>query len=95
MKVKPKSSQLINSGNLKNTYWLKTTLVDFCKGNGLTTTGSKHDLLHRIEVYLISGRKIKPAAITLMKRRDSDQPLTRNTLVVNYKNDAATTGSPR
>jgi len=74
----------------KNSYWLKLQLINFCKQSGLSTAGSKKDLEQRIEVFLSSGNKIKPESNKQTGRRDSYQPLTRDTLVVNYKNDTAT-----
>lgn len=82
--------QTITLETLKHSYWLKLQLIDFCKMNGLSTAGSKKDLEQRIEVFLSSGSKTKPESNKQTGQRDSRQPLTRDTLVVNYKNDAAT-----
>lgn len=43
----------------RNTYYLKSDLVRFCKENGLQSTGSKEELTHRILIYITSGEKIK------------------------------------
>jgi hypothetical protein len=83
-------AQTITLETLKDAYWLKLQLKDLCKKNGLSTAGSKNDLEQRIEIFLSSGSKIKPESNKQTGQRDSHQPLTRDTLVVNYKNDAAT-----
>jgi hypothetical protein len=82
--------QTITLETLKDSYWLKLQLIDFCKKKGLSTAGPKKDLEQRIEVFLSSGNKIKPELNKQTGQRDSYQLLTRDTLVINYKNDAAT-----
>ena len=81
---------VIHADNLKSRYWLKLELMVFCKKNDLSTVGSKHDLEQRIEVFLASGDKRRPASSKKKGKRDSHEPITCSTLVVNYKNDAAT-----
>ena len=76
--------------NFKNQYWLKTELMAFCKKEGLSTIGSKEALLQRIEIFLKTGHKIKPASNKTINYRDSDQAIRLVTFVVNYKNDAQT-----
>ncbi len=41
----------------KDRYWYKTELVEFCRINGMTTSGGKLDLSARIEKFLLSGEK--------------------------------------
>ena len=82
--------QTITQKTLKDSYWLKLQLIDFCKKNGLSAAGSKKDLEQRIELFLSSGSKAKPDSNKRTGLRDSCQTLTHDTLVVNYKNDAAT-----
>lgn len=43
----------------RNTYYLKSELVRFCKENDLQASGSKEELTNRILAYLMSGEKIK------------------------------------
>lgn len=74
----------------KSRYWLKTELVTLCKKLGLSTPGSKQELLTRIETFLTTGIKTTPASNAINAARDSDSPITRNTPVINYKNDAIT-----
>lgn len=90
MVQKPKLTKSISFDTFKNHYWLKTELILFCKDNGLVTVGSKQEIAHRIESFITTGSKMKPARGCSTKDRDSDQPITYDTLVINYKNDAAT-----
>ena len=90
MEQKPKLSQSISLDQFKNHYWLKVELIAFCKQNDLPTAGSKQAISHRIETFITTGRKIKPTQNNPTNNRDSLQPITFNTPVVNYKNDAAT-----
>ncbi|HVE44887.1 MAG TPA: cytoplasmic protein [Gammaproteobacteria bacterium] len=83
-------AQSISLDNLRDRYWLKLELICFCKKHGLSTVGSKHDLEQRIEIFLVSGDKGTPVLSKRIGRRDSQQSITCDTLVVNYKNDAAT-----
>ena len=65
-------------------------LVSFCSTNGLSTIGGKADLINRIEYFLQTGQKLAPIKIKRIDRWDSDNKITKNTLVINYKNDAKT-----
>jgi SAP domain. len=47
----------------RNFYYLKEELVDFCRNNGLPTSGGKIELTDRIAYYLDTG-KILPISIT-------------------------------
>jgi hypothetical protein len=90
MEQKPKLAKSISLDAFKNHYWLKMELIAFCKDNGLSATGSKQEISHRIETFIATGRKIKPTPNSSPNTRDSFQPITFDTPVVNYKNDAAT-----
>ena len=81
---------MIDQDTLQNQYWLKKELIGYCTNNGLSTAGSKNELMLRIETYLASGHKLKPALKKPSGQRDSFQPITPDTLVIHYKNDAAT-----
>lgn len=80
----------ISLTNFKNYYWLKSELIKFSRKNGLSTLGSKQELAKRIEIFLKTGKKIKFLSKKIKTNFDSKKLITRNTLVINYKNDAAT-----
>jgi hypothetical protein len=90
MEQKLKLTQSISPDVFKNHYWLKVELIVFCKDNDLSTAGSKQEITHRIETFITTGRKIKPTPNSSANNRDSLQPITFDTPVVNYKNDATT-----
>jgi len=88
--TRPKLSKKINLSHFKNFYWLKKELIDFCREQGLSVAGSKQVLEKRVEIYISSGAKAKLPPTKTLGDRDSKQPITRDSPVVNYKNDAAT-----
>ncbi|HEX4044071.1 MAG TPA: DUF6434 domain-containing protein [Gammaproteobacteria bacterium] len=91
MERKPNLNKIISIDHFKNWYWLKVELINFCKKHDLSTVGSKQELVQRITLFLITGNKIEPTSASKANgHRDSQQFITRNTLVANYKNDAAT-----
>jgi hypothetical protein len=90
MESRPKLTKRINLSHFKNYYWLKTELIDFCREQGLVATGSKQELEKRVEIFISSGIKTKSLLAKVTGDRDSKQPITCDTPVVNYKNDAAT-----
>ena len=47
----------INSKTIKDYYYLKKELIDFCKKNNLQSTGSKEELTDRISKFLDTGEK--------------------------------------
>ena len=55
---RPKLDKNLDSKIFKEYYYLKEELVEFCRSNGLQTTGSKIDLSERIIKYLDTGEKV-------------------------------------
>lgn len=87
--MKPSLNNQISLTDFKNYYWLKSELIAFCKSNQLATAGAKEELTQRIAEFLTNGTR-QPHTGNQPNKRDSDQPLQPETLVVNYRNDAAT-----
>jgi hypothetical protein len=91
VKQKPKLEIGMRLADFTNYYWLKDELTEFARGLGLPTHGSKPELSARIERRLRGitfSSKVK--ARSPRGPRDSDKPLTRETLVINYMSDANT-----
>ncbi len=88
--MKPKLSRSLALDEFQSHYWLKAELVAFCKENGLSALGLKEVIAHRIAVFLGTGSKLKPKRVKAARDRDSLRMITRETLVVTYKNDAKT-----
>ncbi|MBQ6219655.1 MAG: SAP domain-containing protein [Methanosphaera sp.] len=57
MKARPPLDENLDSKTFKEYYYLKEELVDFCRKNGLQTTGNKDELTERIICYLDTGEK--------------------------------------
>ncbi|HXH55579.1 MAG TPA: SAP domain-containing protein [Gammaproteobacteria bacterium] len=89
--VRPALANPTNIKIFKNFYWTKQELIVFCKKNGLQVKGGKIELSHRIECFLATGKIEKsPLQIRCQGKWDSEQGITKNTPVINYKNDAKT-----
>ncbi len=88
---RPALTSITNIEVFKKFYWNKKELIAFCKSNGLPIRGGKIELSHRIEFFLTTGKIEKSSPqIKRQGKWDSEQRITRNTPVVNYKNDAKT-----
>ena len=59
MSERPELSLNISVDTFKNYYYLKEELVDFCRQNGLQTSGSKQELTDRIACFLETGKRTK------------------------------------
>ena len=88
--TRPNLTVSLNPELFKNCYWDKKELVSFCSANGLSGIGGKSDLINRIKHFLQTGQKLAPIKIRRIDKWDSDNKITKDTLVVNYKNDAKT-----
>lgn len=56
MSERPNIDNQLNSKTFRNFYYLKAELVDFCRKNGLPTSGSKIELTDRIAHFLDTGQ---------------------------------------
>ena len=62
MSERPKLNKKLDAITFRSFYYLKQELADFCKENGLPTSGSKAELTDRIAYYLDTGNVLKPTA---------------------------------
>jgi len=86
---RPELSSITTAQAFTRWYWLKSELLDFCRANGLRTTGNKPVLSQRIEAFLRTGKAELPApASKPTSTFDWQQaPLTLATKITdNYKN---------
>jgi len=58
MEERPVLDKDLDSKVFRNYYYLKEELADFCRKNGLQTSGGKIELIDRIAHYLDTGEKI-------------------------------------
>lgn len=59
MDERPELNNDLDSKTFLNYYWLKDELVDYCRNNGLPTSGSKQELTGRIAAFLDRGEVVK------------------------------------
>ena len=62
MSERPKLNKKLDAITFRSFYYLKQELADFCKENGLPTSGSKAELTDRIAYFLDTGNVLKPTA---------------------------------
>ncbi|MCL2153266.1 MAG: SAP domain-containing protein [Oscillospiraceae bacterium] len=79
---RPDISTNLDSAVFLRYYYLKTELVQFCRQEGLQTSGGKDDLTKRISHYLDTGENL--VANSLPKRSNSIQNITEDTLIESH-----------
>ncbi len=57
--MRPNLTRDISVDSFKDFYWLKEELQAFCRGNGISASGSKIEISDRIETFLRTGKIIK------------------------------------
>ena len=62
MSQRPELNEKLDAATFRSFYYLKQELANFCKENGLPTSGSKAELTDRIAYFLDTGSVLKPTA---------------------------------
>lgn len=62
MTERPVLDRNLNSKTFRDFYYLKEELVDFCRKNGLPTSGDKIEITDRIAYFLDTGKILSAAA---------------------------------
>ncbi|RHR31211.1 hypothetical protein DWX43_05735 [Clostridium sp. AF19-22AC] len=62
MTERPVLDRNLNSKTFRDFYYLKEELVDFCRKNGLPTSGGKIEITDRIAYFLDTGKILSAAA---------------------------------
>ena len=62
MSERPELNKKPDAATFRSFYYLKQELADFCKENGLPTSGSKIELTDRIAYFLDTGSVLKSTA---------------------------------
>ena len=88
--TRPALTKNISTEVFSKFYWNKVELMSFCSDHGLSTKGGKIAITKRIELFLKTGKIKNPEKTTTTIAPDSKMTITRETLVINYKNDAKT-----
>lgn len=79
MSERPDLDNNLDSKTFKEYYYLKEELIDFCKKNGLQTTGGKVELTERIATFLDTGKKTYKNHTT--RRTKIVDEITLNTII--------------
>ncbi len=91
MEQRPNLSKEISIKDFKDFYWLKKELIEFCRNEGLRTSGGKIEISQRIENYLTTGLKeLKQVKEKTKPKSNFDwknEKLSIETIITdNYKN---------
>jgi hypothetical protein len=80
MSDRPSLSNNISVEDFIDFYWLKEELVEFCRNEGIPSSGAKRKISKRIEHYLQTGEKL---ASKPQKSKKSPMPenFTRETII--------------
>lgn len=79
MNERPELNKQLDSNTFRNFYYLKEELVDFCRKNGLPTSGGKLEISDRIALFLDTG-EIKANASKRHKKKEI-QTITEETII--------------
>jgi DNA gyrase inhibitor GyrI len=69
---RPELTRGLSSQSFREYYYLKTELMEFCRKEQMSASGSKAELADRIEAYLKTGERI--AAVKSIAGKSSDCP---------------------
>lgn len=58
MSERPNLDKQLDGDTFRSFYYLKEELVDFCKENGLPTSGGKIEITDRIACFLDTGKTV-------------------------------------
>lgn len=79
MQERPVLNKQLDSSTFRNFYWLKEELVEFCRKNGLPTSGGKIEITERIAHFLDTGEVFFRA--NAKKKAISPIEITENSLI--------------
>ncbi len=74
--TRPQLTKDLKSEDFKEYYFLKEELKNFCRENGLKTSGSKGELEERIVYFLDTGKSLNPKRIKGVSKNDSSEKIT-------------------
>jgi hypothetical protein len=84
MQSKPAINTVASLGDFQHFYWDMKELRALCRKYGLSTQGIKSELIERIILFLQDGTRQKSQVrASSVGPWDSDQIITRATLVIN------------
>jgi len=80
-KERPILDTKISIKDFKDFYWLKVELVDFCRKNGIGSSGGKIEIANRISEYLETGNIPRTKTQKNKKLPKPTQPITKDTII--------------
>ena len=80
MQERPTLNKQLDATTFRDFYWLKEELVEFCRNNGLPTTGGKLEITERIAHFLNTG-EIVLLRTNAKKKTTSPTIITENSLI--------------
>lgn len=81
MQERPALNRQLDSTTFRNFYWLKEELVEFCRNNGLPTSGGKLEITERIAHFLDTGEILLLGANVKKKITTAPTIITENSLI--------------
>ncbi|WP_137789240.1 DUF6434 domain-containing protein [Bacillus sp. E(2018)] len=78
--MRPNLTKQLSIKSFKEYYWLKEELQRFCRTEGLSTSGSKIEISHRIETYLETGKILKPTR-KIIAKKEASKELSLDTVI--------------
>ena len=82
MTGRPELTTSISAEDFCDYYCLKEELLDFCRKQGMSSSGSKQEVNERIEHFLRTGEKLAVRSRTSNKGRSSmPEKFTRETVI--------------
>ncbi|SEV85264.1 hypothetical protein SAMN05216413_0271 [Ruminococcaceae bacterium KH2T8] len=79
MQNRPDITNNLSSKDFREYYYLKEELVQFCRENGLPTSGGKQELTERIAFFLDTGKVQK--AKTVSTRKQNINGITKESII--------------
>ncbi|WP_405267590.1 DUF6434 domain-containing protein [Methanobrevibacter sp.] len=74
--TRPQLTKDLKSEDFKEYYFLKEELKEFCRENGLKTSGNKGELEERIAYFLDTGKSLNSKRIKCISKNDSSEKIT-------------------
>lgn len=81
MQQRPTLNKQLDGTTFRSFYWLKEELVEFCRNNGLPTSGGKLEITERIAHFLDTGEILLPRTTVKKKTTTTPTIITENSLI--------------
>ncbi|UII56776.1 SAP domain-containing protein [Cytobacillus spongiae] len=80
--MRPTLTRGMSLESFRDYYWLKEELQSFCRVNGISASGAKVEIAHRIEVFLQTGETLSPIRRTrALQKVEAETTLSLDTVI--------------